>query len=161
MKLKLLRQIIAMSKLSLYGIFLQCFFCSLLIAENGVAQKVSIEDVYVSMNFENESLEKVFSKIEKETDFYFAYSKYVINRDQTISANIKNQSLADLLRYISKDTDLMFKRVDENIHVSKKKLFSPSIVEEFGDKDAFQTVVSGTVKDEEDGSPLPGRAVKF
>ena len=50
MKWKLLQQLFFMSKLLFYSLVIQMFFTGLLLASDGLAQdKVSIEDVYLSL----------------------------------------------------------------------------------------------------------------
>ncbi|WP_020530356.1 TonB-dependent receptor [Flexithrix dorotheae] len=160
MKLKLLRQILVMSKFALFGIFIQALFCGLLVAKEGKAQKAeSIEKIFLSLDLDNVRLIDAFSKIEKATDLNFAYYKTTINKKQRISLNASNESLGNLLRTISKNTDLKFKRVNDNIFVSKKK-WQPVKANILADViEVKQVVIKGTVTSEEDGEPLPGVSI--
>ncbi|MEN7550107.1 TonB-dependent receptor [Rapidithrix thailandica] len=155
MKMFLLRQIIAMTKLMFYGIFVQALCCSLLVAKPGNAQKVSLEDVYLSINEHNAKVERLFALIETQTDFDFAYNKSLLRKEEKLSVHLSNKSLAEVLRYISYRTQLGFKRVDETIHVTRK----PSQRAENSAEDDLLVMddirVKGTVTDDQ-GEPLPG-----
>ena len=158
MKFKLLRQVLRMSKYGILGIIMQCFLYSFLIAKDSIAQKPSIEDIYVSINLENKKLKEVFDQIENQTGFGFVFDARTINKNQSVSYSVSNKSLADLLREIAKKSGLSFKRIDENIHVRKNTLFSQTITEVI-DANKVYAIVSGTVLNEEDGEPLPGVSI--
>ncbi len=132
----------------------------LLIAGDGNAQRKSIEEVILSVDLKNTTLKEAFALITNKTDFKFAYDNRKIDTNQRISTAIENESLADLLRHISKSSDLKFKRVNDNIFVSKKNIFESSVAEKLeNDFELFQTEVSGTVLSGEDNLPLPGVSV--
>ncbi|MEN7547687.1 TonB-dependent receptor [Rapidithrix thailandica] len=155
MKVKILRQVLTMSKYAFYGIFIQGFLCSMLLASNSKAQlSVSIEEVYLSVNLHDAELKEVFNEIESQTAFMFAYSRELVNDQKRIESFVHRGSLASLLREISQQTGLRFKRVNENIHVSKKGLFAPQ-VEEVSMGFLQEIKVNGIVKDVK-GAPLPG-----
>jgi len=158
MKWKLLRQLFFMSKLSLYGLILQMCFTGLLIAADGLAQhNVSIEDVYISINLEDATLEQTLNAISEKTDFKFAFERNNIKSVQSLSTKASNESLADVLREISKNTDLSFKRVNDNIFISRKKMLSKAVEEELINSGLFQGItVSGKVLSGDDNSGLPG-----
>jgi TonB-dependent starch-binding outer membrane protein SusC len=151
MKLKLLHQAYTVTKYSCYGILLQCILYSMLIAEGSHAQKVSWEDVYVTVDMENITVEDALSEIENITDFTFAYPQSIVRDDKRFSLDVKDESLASLLRQISQETKLSFRRVNNIIHVRKRKQENP-LVEELV---AFDKLISGKVSDEK-GDGLPG-----
>jgi len=158
MKWKLLRQLFFMSKLLFYGLVLQICFTGLLIAEDGLAQKnVSIEDVYISINLEDATLEQTLEAISEKTDFKFAFERKNIKSVQSLSTIVSNESLAEVLRGISKSTDLSFKRVNDNIFISKKKLLRKAVEEDLINSGLYQGItVTGKVLSYEDNSGLPG-----
>ena len=158
MKWKLLRQIYFMSKLLFYGLVLQFCFTGLLIAEDGLAQRnVSIEDVYISINLEDASLEQTLDAISEKTNFKFAYERKNIKSIEAISTKASNESLADVLRRISRSTELSFKRVNDNIFISKKKKLGKAVEEEIAAYSLLQGVtITGKVLSGEDDSEMPG-----
>jgi TonB-linked SusC/RagA family outer membrane protein len=147
-----------MSRLLFYGLVVQICFTSLLIAENGRAQEnVSIEDVYISLNMEDASLEQILNTITEKTDFKFAFERKNIRSVEPLSTKVSNESLANVLRGISKSTDLSFKRVNDNIFISKKKGNDKSVEEDMINSGLYQGVkVTGKVFSDEDLSGLPG-----
>lgn len=158
MKWKLLQQLFFMSKLLFYGLVLQICFTGLLVASDGLAQdKVSIEDVYLSLDIKDASLEQTLEAITIKTNFKFAFEQKNIEAIQSITTSASNESLADILREISKTTSLSFKRVDDNIFISKKKLFGKSVDEDKINSGLFQGItITGKVLSGEDNSGLPG-----
>ena len=152
MKKKLLRQILAMSKFTVYGLVLQCFLFSFLKAEDGVAQRKSIDEIYISINLENTRVKEAFTEIERLTDFSFAYDNKKINAQKRIDLSIQNGSLANVLENIGKDANLNFRRVNNQIFVkeaaqSNKNAERKVVTEEFQGE-----TITGRVTAEEDGS---------
>ncbi len=155
MKLKPLRQILIMSKYALIGLVLQCILYNFILANETNAQKQSIEDIFLTLQMQDASIEQIFAEIANETVFSFAYNKSVTNKNSNLSVDFVDKSLADLLRYLSKNTNLSFKRVDETIHVNKKKGSKKTVTESLGSPLDFRVRVSGKVIDE-NGEALPG-----
>ncbi|MEQ6122514.1 SusC/RagA family TonB-linked outer membrane protein [Reichenbachiella sp. MALMAid0571] len=158
MKLKLLDKLIMLSKLSLYGLVVQCFMLSSIWAEDTSAQKIqSVSDVTVEMEFTNAKLEKVFKMLENHTDFRFSYSKEDIDRSLDISFR-KGESLRvrDILIDISKKSGLKFRQVNRNIIVQKGNIRNKQnndvevIIEDVD--------ISGKITDE-NGEGLPGASI--
>ena len=124
MKNNLLGQIIMVSKLAIYGVFLQCLFYGLLQASDADAQRVkTVHDVYLNLSFENAPLSTVFSEIEAQTDFSFNYYKGVLRPGYRVNIPAKKQSVADLLMEISRETGLSFRQINNtiNVRVTKRK----------------------------------------
>lgn len=142
-----------MSGYALKGFLIQCACFTFLLAESGNAQK-SIEEVYLSIQMENVKVKQIFSHIEKNTPFSFAYPNNVIENNKKINVDFQNESLANLLRYVSKNSELGFKRIGQTIHVNERSDQESDLVETiFVDVD-----ISGKVTDE-NGEGLPGASV--
>ncbi|WP_020533293.1 SusC/RagA family TonB-linked outer membrane protein [Flexithrix dorotheae] len=159
MKLKLLRQIYIMSKYTVLGIVLQAILATMLVAKNGNAQHKSLEEIYVTIDFENERLEDALMALEEKTKFSFVFNGVTLDKNQIISAEAQNASLASLLRHLSKDAKLRFKRVNENIFVSRKNYLQPAVTEIIENFDPTQTVITGKVTSADDGEVLPGVSI--
>ena len=122
MKFKPLLQLLAMvSKFVFYGIVLQCFFASFLLALNSEAQRIqSVKEVYVKLDFQDASLKEVFSIIERSTGYTFAYEREVITSKFNFNRSYnESTSLSDVLLDISKEAGLHFKQINRNIIVDK------------------------------------------
>ncbi|WP_020533088.1 SusC/RagA family TonB-linked outer membrane protein [Flexithrix dorotheae] len=158
MKLKLLRQIIIMSKLLVFGIFVQSFFCSFLLANEGNAQKEkgSIHDIEVHVSSKNVSLKKAIAELERKTNFSFTFTDATLNENEKVKIIGGNSSVAELLYTISKQTGLRFTRINNNIHISKNTNKFPNLKESVTE---FQQVkISGKVTDDTN-EPLPGVSI--
>jgi len=120
MKVKVLQQVITMSKYGLLGVLLQCVFISMMTARNSSAQK-SLEDVILTIELKGQNVEKVFSEIEENTNFTFSYRKGATKGKSFTPTVLENKSLGYVLRHLSKETNLQFRRLDNNIFVKNLK----------------------------------------
>ncbi|MCK5705997.1 MAG: SusC/RagA family TonB-linked outer membrane protein, partial [Cyclobacteriaceae bacterium] len=132
----------------------------MLLADDVRSQSASIEDIYVSVKLEDTTLKDVFSDLEKQTEFSFSYNQGIIDLDEKVSAVATNESLGDVLRHLAKETKLNFKRIDDNIYVSKRKILQPSVTETMNSNSVMQErTITGKVTSAEDNSDLPGVSV--
>lgn len=139
-----------MSKYALIGCLLQAFFYPFLFAESTKGQK-SIENIFVTIELNESKLKEVFTKIEKLTDFRFAYKKGEIRNKESLSIHARYISIGNLLRQIARETNLKFKRVNEIIHVTENNSIQYIVMEE----QLPDRPVRGKVTDE-NGEELPG-----
>ena len=154
MKYSILKQIILLSKYTLYGIMLQTLFFSILVSADSYSQKKSLEEIYVTLQFEGEKLKQVFNRIQRETDFNFIYNNNYVSDKIQINAGVTNQPLASFLRQLSQDYGLRFKRINSNIFVHRQAPDRPDFEEEI-DADGREILVKGKVTSS-DNEPLPG-----
>ncbi|WP_245576560.1 SusC/RagA family TonB-linked outer membrane protein [Flexithrix dorotheae] len=157
MKLKSLRQIIIMSSHLMLFIFLQSLLGGLLHAENGLSQSKKMEEIYMSIHVENQSLKEIFGKIQSETGLEFTYNHKIVDDHEQISLKFKKESLFEILTHIARVKQLKFKRINNNIHVNlNQPVFSDNkLIEE----EILQVLVKGKVLSGEDGEPLPGVSI--
>lgn len=150
MKDLLLRQIIFMSKLACIGAFLQCFFISMLLANDGSAQNVkSVDEVYCKWGFKNRPLSEIFQYIERETSYRFSFFEDV-NLEQRITITRKKQKLSALLVEISGRSNLAFKQVNNMISIK------PVLDDVKTEVDQSIRTITGKVTSAEDNGGLPG-----
>ncbi|WP_456457886.1 SusC/RagA family TonB-linked outer membrane protein [Reichenbachiella sp.] len=154
MNLRILKQILSMTRYAFWGIVLQATLANMIMAGSvGSAQTVSINQVYLTVNAGNKVAD-VFSEIERQTDFRFAYKNDELVEQNADLTSSNNESLGNVLRQISKSTNLKFRRVNDLILVSKKpqskKVDRRAVMVE-------ETVnVKGTITDQDTGETLPG-----
>src|SRR5690554_5841777 len=117
MKNSLRRQLIMLSKRLLYAFLIQLFFCTVILANTGNAQRKTIEEVKVSINLNGKTLLQFFRQVEAKTDFKFTYNDDLVDLGQKLTVVEKDWSLYDILESVSRQTDLNFVQVNENIHV--------------------------------------------
>lgn len=156
MIISLLRKILTMSRYVFYGLILQCTTATVLLSYSGtLAQRKSLNEIYVSIKVENEKITDVFKEIEKNTGFNFTYNNKNIDKTQRITLAASNKTLASVLEDISGQARLTFKRINENIHVAKQAENEnvPSVAEVISE--IVARAVTGKVTSE-DGEGLPG-----
>ena len=153
MNKKLLNQLIVMSRNTFYALALNCTLCIMGYAEN-VKGQPNLEDVTVSISVKGKELIKVFQLLERKTDFSFTFNDVVIDPSVKVTFNKRNPSLYDLLYTISKEQGLNFRRVNDNIHVTRASESSkkPKVIDQM-----VLVHITGTVRDE--NGPLPGVTV--
>jgi iron complex outermembrane receptor protein len=156
MILSLLRKILTMSRYLFYALLLLCTTATVLFPYNGTfAQRKSLNEIYVSLDIHEAKITEVFKEIEKSTGFSFAYNTRNIDRQKRLTVLASNESLASILQDISDQANLQFKRINENIHVSKAEVEVTAVIEEII-QDPTARAVTGKITSSEDGSALPG-----
>ncbi|HRK52673.1 MAG TPA: SusC/RagA family TonB-linked outer membrane protein [Cyclobacteriaceae bacterium] len=153
MKKTILKQLIVMSRNTFYAIAINCTLCIIAYAEN-VKGQPNLEDITVSISVKDEELIKVFRLLEKKTPFSFTFNDVVIDPNAKITFSERNVTLYNLLYAISREQHLNFRRVNDNIHVTKaeENVNTPAVINQ-------QAVVhiTGVVRDK--NGPLPGVSV--
>ncbi len=130
-------------------------FCLLSQTHHIFAQKKSLEEVFVTLQANNEKLTTVFEQIEQLTDFRFSYNTAVINAKVRITISIQNQSLAAVLNEIGQAKNLAFKRISESIVVYPRSDSQP-VYHDGSLKTSNLKEVAGKIIAQDDNSPLPG-----
>jgi TonB-linked SusC/RagA family outer membrane protein len=156
MKSKLLRQVIEMSKITLYGFAIQCILYGVIVAGDLNAQNPdkSIQEIYISLDVNNVPLRQVLYQIEAKTGFVFAYNLDKNDLNHKVSLNVRKSDLASVLMQISKDSNLKFKRINNNIHIGVRKKFESVQIEEKINQQ--ELTITGQVTSSEDNIGLPG-----
>jgi TonB-linked SusC/RagA family outer membrane protein len=156
MKAKLLRQVMIMSKRTFFGFILQCAFYGAIIAGDLNAQNLekSIQEIYISIEVTNVPVRQVLNEIEKETGFSFAYNSKKVNLSHKVSMTFNKSDLASVLMEISKESDLKFKRINNYIHIGKRKKNESIKIEEKINNQ--ELTITGKVISDDDQSGLPG-----
>ncbi|WP_158856527.1 SusC/RagA family TonB-linked outer membrane protein [Lunatibacter salilacus] len=153
MKKIILRQLVMLSKRLLYGFLIQLFFCTLLLANTGNAQRKTLEEVKISVNLTDKSLSQFFRLVESKTDFKFTFNDGLVNLSQKVTLTENNISLYRILENISHQAFLNFVQVNNNIHVRNRegteRISSVEVVK------VQDITITGRVVDG-NGEPLPG-----
>jgi TonB-linked SusC/RagA family outer membrane protein len=127
---------------------------TVLLSNNGtMAQRKSLKDIHVFINVQHRSILDVFSEIEGKTGFNFAYNNVNVKNTDSVTLITENKNLATLLGEIAGLTGLRFKRINDNIHVSRgessvRKI--PTVTE------VFSKVITGKITALDDKLPMPG-----
>ena len=105
----------------------------------------------LSISLKNAPVQTVMQQIEDQSDFYFLYSRTVIDVDRTVDMQMKNAKIAEVLSALFNGADVDYKVDERQIVLSKKQDFSVSVNQQ-------QKSVSGKVSDSS-GESLPGVSV--
>lgn len=125
------------------------FAAASMAASKGFAQNLS--DIKVNLNTGNGSLKDVFSQIESQTDFRFAYRNNLISSDKEVYMPETSLTVKSALDLALKDTGLGYRQLNNSIIIFRNAP-KPEL-------NAQEGIVSGAVKDER-GQALPGVSVR-
>ncbi len=155
MKIKLLQQIVKMSRLLFFLTIVQCASFSLIFASNGHGQNSSsLKDIELQLSKSKHKILDIFKEIEKQSDLRFLIKSELVSPNATITIKSKNQTVWGVLTHISKETNLQFKRVGNTVVVLKKPSnLSSSLVKAIIDE--AEIIITGIITDE-NGVGLPG-----
>lgn len=114
------------------------------------AQK--LKETGITISAQNETVESVFNKITKITNFKFFYDQEVVNQAPHVTLNLKNVTLTQVLAQITSQSKLYFNRINNTITVTRKPV-------ESGSQQLPTKTLSGVVYDEK-GEPVIGASLK-
>ncbi|MET6999918.1 TonB-dependent receptor [Chitinophaga defluvii] len=147
--------------------------CSFRLSAKRMAeQEPDIRRVYLSLNSAEVPLNKLFTEIEKQTNFRFFYDAATCNVQQPVNIRVKHESLFNVLQILKKNTGLEFKQIEHYFSVrpvnKSKSTPAPAgiIAPELSTGTAIdkandgEIVVKGKVTDET-GAPLIGVSVQL
>ena len=144
------------SKLCLKAFVIYLWIFSLgLSASDSSAQ--NINEVIVSLNLKDATVENILQSIEQKTPFTFAYQQNLIaGISKRITIVVNKETVASVLNRISNITILSFKQINENTIVVNR--IKKSFIGNTNTKTAIQSAIQGMVTDE-NGEPLPGASI--
>lgn len=105
-------------KISCFLIAFGCSGLQMIMANSGKAQ--GLNEVKVNLELNNESLKSAFTKIEKQTDFRFAYNKRQVDHYERITLAKDSYFLQKLLEILLDKTDLSYRLVRNKIVIYQK-----------------------------------------
>ena len=105
----------------------------------------------LSINLKNASVQTVLQQVEDKSDFYFLYSRSLINVDCAVDVQLKDAKITEVLNVLFNGTDVAYKVDGRQIVLSRKS-----------DSSVFdsqqQKSISGKVTDS-GGASLPGVSI--
>src|SRR5690606_7650807 len=119
MKIKLQRTIYMLSRYFLQGFLLQMLFFNFVLAVNVKAQFKKIDEVLITLDRNELTLNQIFKQIESKTDFQFSYDRQDIDRNVSITVDTRKASVEDYLKQVARQASLSFRQVNHNIDVKK------------------------------------------
>jgi len=114
----------------------------------------------LSISVRNGSLEKVFSEIEKKTNYVLFYDATLLQKSKPVTVEMKDASVEEVLNASLKDQGLGFSIQDRTIFLKREMektppVVAPSVVMDEGDETIDIIVES------ESGEPLSGASVNI
>ncbi|MDR1882275.1 MAG: SusC/RagA family TonB-linked outer membrane protein [Prevotella sp.] len=108
------------------------------------------QNVKITLNQKNITLEAVLNQIESQTDYLFVYDKS-INKDRIVSVTETEQPLANVLKNLFGNTNISYFLEGSNIVLCTKKAESQDVTQQ-------KRTITGTVADE-NGDPVIGASI--
>ncbi len=137
-------------KLSLLFLFLFLFQSN----ANTYSQRTKL-----SLNEHEKSIESIFEKIEKNTEFRFFFENELFDFKQKVSIKVEQKEIDLILNILFSGTDIQYEIVEKQIILTKRKLDSKKANVPLNNKKVPEKIqgntVSGTVVDQ-NGEPLVG-----
>ena len=109
--------LVLIMRVSFLMISILAFSAQVLLAKNTSGQ--SIEETFITLELKNESLTTAFKKIEKLTDYLFAYQRQQVD-GYKVSIEKAKRSVSSTLELLLKNTDLSFRQVGNSIIIYQK-----------------------------------------
>ncbi|QDH78223.1 TonB-dependent receptor [Echinicola soli] len=151
---KMLHSLYSLGRLCLVGFVMQVFLISTLHAERHADQDPKdLNEIMVSLNVNNTSMEDVLATLKTKTDFSFVYNKGMVSKLAPVTLHVANESLEDVLLQLADSHQLSFQQVNDRISVKAAEVNKREVTPA-----AVRVTITGTVTDEE-GEPLPGATV--
>jgi len=100
------------------GYFIHFVFLAILCLQPVTAQTNRSEKITIQV--QNQPVEKVFKEISEKTGLKFFYGETVLKANQSLSLSFRDASLSTVLAEITRQAGLNFERTDNTISVSKK-----------------------------------------
>lgn len=119
------------------------------------------QNTKLTLNLNNSSVEKVFNKIESDSEFRFFFESSIIDLNRKVSINVKKTGIDEILEKVFKGTDISYSINDRQIILVKKKqqvnllekITVPKLIIEQGIE------ITGVVTDSKN-MPIPGVNIK-
>ena len=146
-------------RVSFLIIFLVAFSAQLLLAKNTAGQ--SADETFITLELKSVSLAAAFKKIEKLTDYLFAYQPRQVNSFADVSITKGTRSVAATLKLILVNTNLSYRQAGNSIIIYKKddKINLSFNVDSGGPEQPADTTISGIVTNAETGQPVENVSV--
>lgn len=117
-----------------------------LLAGNSYSQSAKL-----SLNLEDVTVEEALENIENQSEFYFLYSRKVIDVNRKVSINTSGERIKTALDMLFNGTDVDYKIKDRIIVLTTPEITGKDIVENLQQ----QITIKGKITDPS-GNPLPG-----
>ncbi|MDD4108856.1 MAG: SusC/RagA family TonB-linked outer membrane protein, partial [Prolixibacteraceae bacterium] len=130
-----------------------CMF--LISSQSAMANLSYAEMTKLTLDFKDTPLSEVLAEIEDQSEFFFLYSKKVVNVDRKVDITVSEETVSKILDQLLEKGKETYSIIGRQIVLSVKNEPTASSAAE---NEIQQRTVNGTVTDE-GGQPLPGVSV--
>lgn len=124
-------------------------------AANTFGTKSYAQEVKISLNMHNNTVEQVIDEIERQSEFYFIFNQKQIDVDRMVDIEVNNKLIEEILPALFAGTNVSYSIIDRNI-LLLTNLIGESLKEIPSVTHRQQVLISGTVTDESNGEPMAG-----
>ncbi|MFV0378062.1 MAG: TonB-dependent receptor [Mangrovibacterium sp.] len=107
------------------------------------------QNAQISVDFKNATIENILQNIEEKSDYYFLYSRSVVDVNKRVDLKAENQKIDEVLAQLFENTGVNYKIEGRQIVLSK---------DQAGTQQQLSKTVSGVVASTT-GEPIPGATV--
>ncbi|MFC2138215.1 TonB-dependent receptor [Bacteroidota bacterium] len=107
------------------------------------------QQVNVTLSLKDITLKEALKEIESQTDYTFLFDNSKVNVSQKVNVEFDNSDINQVMEGILNNTDINYKIEDKHILLGNK----------YQDENFKTVVITGVVKDAQNGEPLPGANV--
>ena len=145
-------------RVSFFSILFFLLSIQLLLAKNADGQ--SADETFITLELKNVSLKAALKKIEKVTDYLFAYQPRQVHSYYDISIPNGTRSVTATLNYLLANTSLSFRQAGNNIIIFKKadNVFTDTKGTALSMAD---TTITGIITNAETGLPVANVSVRL
>jgi len=111
----------------------------------------------VNLNEKNASLESIFKKITRQTNYHFVFTKELLKKSNKVTIQIKNMPFNEALKQVFLNQPLDYTVYDSQVIIKDRDTVKEAAISvNIQEQETY--VINGTVSDEK-GEPLPGATV--
>lgn len=148
------RSLLFIMRVSFLAMFMLFLGMQLLLARSSVGQ--SANETFITLELKETSISEALKKIEKITDFLFAYQPQKFFAFEKVSLGKETRSVSATIELILRNTNLTYRQAGNHIILYKNnnKGISTNQVEVVAQKQFTDTTLIGVIRSEETGLPL-------
>jgi TonB-dependent starch-binding outer membrane protein SusC len=112
----------------------------------------------LTLDQKNSSVERVLNAIEEQSEFYFLYSKKMIDVDKSINISVQNKTVMEILDEIFHNSGISYEIVGRQIVLAPPGENATALISSLSEGMQQSGVITGKVTDR-NGEPMPGVTV--
>jgi hypothetical protein len=148
------RSLLFIMRVSFLAMFMLLFGMQLLLARSSVGQ--SANETFITLELKETSISEALKKIEKITDFLFAYQPQKLVSFGKVSMGKETRSVSATIELILRNTNLTYRQAGNHIILYKNDSKPTPTNQPVFDaqKQVTDTTITGIIRSEETGLPL-------